>query len=88
MAGALDGASQYTLMPGTGARLPARSDLAFVRDEAPEHIALLVVDAHGLICTKLAGFRAGKVTALSRTRAAAFASRVVSFFRQPFFTPS
>src|SRR5687768_15114097 len=44
MPGALYGAGQRTLVLGTGASLAARADFAAIRQEAPQHIVLLVVD--------------------------------------------
>jgi len=62
MAGAFDGASQGALMLGTGARLPARADLAVIRNKAPEYVDLFIVNYGVFVCAKLAFTRAGEKT--------------------------
>jgi hypothetical protein len=65
MTSALNGTRQDALVTGTGACLPARTDLPIIGDEPSEHIPFFVINTYGFVSTKLAKFRTGKETALS-----------------------
>src|SRR5258706_1725982 len=54
VAGALDRLGHQALMPGTGARLAARADLAPVRNQAAQHVDGLVIDGFVLFGAKFA----------------------------------
>src|SRR5512138_2947510 len=73
--GALDRAGQHALVPGACAGLAPRADLAFVGDEAPQHIGLLVVDADSLVGAELAGLGACIVAALAAAHALTASAR-------------
>src|SRR3989304_4948039 len=53
----LDRQCQVTLMPGTGARLAARANLATLTHKTPQHVRLLVVNFLDFVHTKLANLR-------------------------------
>jgi hypothetical protein len=52
-------------MARTVAGLAPGTDLAFIGNEALEHIHFLVIDAQAFVGAKLTGFRAGKITAFA-----------------------
>jgi len=59
MAGALDGAGQLTLVPGTGSGLAPGSNFSFFRYKAAKEINLFVVNFCIFVCAELADFRPG-----------------------------
>jgi hypothetical protein len=75
--GAFNGTCQDALVSGASPGLTARTDLAVVRDEPPEHIPFFVIDTYGFVSAKLTEFRAGKEATLS---SAAFAATLVYSF--------
>ncbi len=77
MAGALDRTSQHALMARAGSGLAAGADLAIVRDKAPKHVCLFVINVQAFVSAKLTGFWFGKVTALA---GAAFIASFDFFF--------
>ncbi len=66
MTGAFDGGSQGALMQCAGPGLPSWSDLAIFRDEATQHIRILVVDTDILVYAELADLGARYITARTR----------------------
>src|SRR5512138_756945 len=77
MPGLFDCCGDRTLVPGAGARLAARADLAIFGDVLAQQVGLFVIDHQGLICTKLTEFGLGKEAAFA---AAFWPGRCSSFF--------
>lgn len=60
LTGLFDSTGQHALMSGAGASLAAWADLAFISDQAFEHINFFIVNGDGLVSAKLTGLRAGE----------------------------
>lgn len=71
MAGLLDGRRHNTLVPGTGAGLAARADLAVFRYIFAKQVNLLIFNDQQLVCAKLTKLGLGEKPAVSAAALAA-----------------
>ena len=78
MAGALDGDRQRTLMPGAGAELAARLDLAALRKVAAKARDVLVINFFNVVGAEVANLAARAKAAATATAATARARRAVT----------